>query len=191
VRHRGYCLRKLCRSRKSFGRTPTIVEARSMRACMTARPLFASNSVPKAVLKLTVRSRVGRLALVLLICAGCVGPFARSRCSSSCAVPVDECDPVDNPTCGKCSACSAELCDRCVAAGENCCCRIWCPIANCVEPIVCWPFQKVCHVLNFCAPDGFVGPPDVAGPGRFHPVPTHPVFEPVRPPMTYPADPAP
>ncbi|HEX3600920.1 MAG TPA: hypothetical protein VHU84_12300 [Lacipirellulaceae bacterium] len=43
---------------------------------------------------------------------------------------------------------------------------------------MCWPVKKVCHVINFCAPEGFVGPPDVMGPGRFHPVPTHPVFEP-------------
>jgi hypothetical protein len=31
-------------------------------------------------------------------------------------------------------------------------------------------------VANYCIPEGAIGPPDVMPPGRFHPVPTRPVF---------------
>jgi hypothetical protein len=46
----------------------------------------------------------------------------------------------------------------------------------------CLPCSICCRAFNFCAPDGCIGPPDIAGPGRFHPLPTHPVFAPVPEP---------
>ena len=33
-------------------------------------------------------------------------------------------------------------------------------------------------VANYCIPEGAIGPPDTTPPGRFHPVPTRPVFAP-------------
>jgi hypothetical protein len=38
------------------------------------------------------------------------------------------------------------------------------------------------HVANFCLPPAAIGPPDGLPPGRFHPVPTRPVFYPVSGP---------
>ena len=105
-------------------------------------------------------------------------PSSRAKSSAGCS-------------CGQCCECQTGAGDRCCPASKNCCCcRILRPIGNCLEPIVCWPVHKICHLVNFCAPDGFVGPPDVMGPGRFHPVPTHPVFEPGPRPMMYPQPPA-
>jgi hypothetical protein len=53
---------------------------------------------------------------------------------------------------------------------------------------VCFPYKVCCRAVNFCSPEGAVGPPDIPGPGRFHPVPTHPVFEASPEPLDYPAE---
>ena len=36
------------------------------------------------------------------------------------------------------------------------------------------------QVANFCVPAAAMGPPEVTPPGRFHPVPTDPVFAPAQ-----------
>jgi len=38
--------------------------------------------------------------------------------------------------------------------------------------------QMFGHVANFCVPAAAIGPPEIPPPGRFHPVPTNPVFAP-------------
>ena len=57
------------------------------------------------------------------------------------------------------------------------CCGVWLSVAETCEPVVCWPRHKICHVLNFCA-GRLVRTTAGTRPGRFHPVPTHPVFAP-------------
>jgi hypothetical protein len=52
--------------------------------------------------------------------------------------------------------------------------------------MICWPGRACCGALNFCAHNESVGPPDIQAPGRFHPVPTHPVFAPVAEPVVNP-----
>jgi hypothetical protein len=89
-----------------------------------------------------------------------------------------DCDQPCSPAGGGCaipSACGYAETATSLACG--CTSGAW----SYAEPAVCWPWQKFVHVLNFCAPDGFVGPPDQIGPGRFHPVPTRPVFTPQGP----------
>jgi hypothetical protein len=41
-------------------------------------------------------------------------------------------------------------------------------------------FQLFGNVANFCIAPIAMGPPEIAPPGRFHPVPTNPVFAPVH-----------
>jgi hypothetical protein len=48
---------------------------------------------------------------------------------------------------------------------------------------VCFPCTIGHGVLNFCAHNEAVGPPDIQAPGRFFPVPTHPVFAPIAEPV--------
>ncbi len=123
--------------------------------------------------------------MLLFLCAGCAMPWGGKNRCESCAVAVDECgkcDSLGGDECDQCGQCEPQIyeqwVEQCFVTAGYCCCRVWQPIGYCVEPIVRWPVKKCCHVVNFCAPEGFVGPPDVIGPGRFHPVPTHPVFDP-------------
>jgi hypothetical protein len=127
----------------------------------------------------------------IVLCAGCIGPFACHRGSPSCGAIVDQGSDCGPDGCNE--LCCADECGQC-PPGDPCCtvpsvsgipstaaaCVCSCTgTAWCwVEPLVCWPQHKCGYLLNFCAPDGYVGPPDTVGPGRFHPVPTHPVFFP-------------
>ncbi len=147
---------------------------------------FKQMSMPTQRSTIVHRTIARRLfaATLLVICFR--GAICTASDRVSCAMPIEQCESPDGCSCGQCCECRPGICNRCFIAGKNCCCQIWRPIGNCVESIVCWPAHKICHLVNFCAPDGFVGPPDVMGPGRFHPVPTHPVFDPGPRPMLYP-----
>ena len=52
--------------------------------------------------------------------------------------------------------------------------------------VICLPCHVCRGAINFCAHNEAVGPPEIPGPGRFHPVPTHPVFAPVPEKVTNP-----
>lgn len=100
------------------------------------------------------------------------GPVGCCNAAPNCGSGVTACATCPSIACPDISGHAQELCYRC-------CDFVWAPVWGLAEPVVCWPVNKVRHIVNFCAPDGFVGPPDMVGPGRFHPVPTHPVFAPV------------
>src|SRR4051794_4830787 len=106
---------------------------------------------------------IAKIALLAaLLCAGCISPFHRGRNCNPCDATVDasSCEsPVD-------SDCEAKSCWHI----HPCCC--------CYDAICCvcdWPCHACRRVVNFCVPEDVVGPSPVQGPGRFHPVPTHPV----------------
>lgn len=149
-------------------------EAVSLRA-------FGRLSTP--VFRLTARHAFRRTShsaahglLSILLCAGCVGPFRGSTSSDSCGTVVSDDTACDSPACTCCDS--------------NKCCHdgFVCRTVGAVVHTACLPYRICCRAVNFCAPDGMVGPPDVAAPDRFHPVPTRPVFVPVPAPLTYPAE---
>jgi hypothetical protein len=135
-------------------------------------------------------SALGLLAVVL--CSGCA-PMAAHHSCACCTDPVEPgcncnsncCEPPCCDQCG-CAVGSSGVCENCcpnvcgngMAAVEGCACSSCGTAWGCVEPIACWPIRKCVHYINFCAPEGYCGPPDMPGPGRFHPVPTRPVFSP-------------
>jgi len=133
------------------------------------------------------RNAVRVLWMPLLLCAGCAVPCGGTKRCESCAAAVavgerGECNSPGDVDCDESGQSEPQIHEQCVeqcwATASYYCCRVWQPIGHCVEPVVRCSIKECCHVVNFCAPEGFVGPPDVIGPGRFHPVPTHPVFEP-------------
>src|SRR4051812_15616867 len=102
----------------------------------------------------------------LLLCAGCIGPFRPSKTCESCSEEVNEsvgCEESPNCNCVQPSCCH-----------EGFACRM---SRKCLH-IVCLPCRACQCTVNFCARNENVGPPDVQSPGRFQPVPTHPVFAP-------------
>lgn len=141
-----------------------------------------------------------------LFCTGCATPGGCGHPCAGCGEPVAGCCEDEPSPCDACDVCEAPACEPCCQSGycEKCwchtqaaceCCtstakcyacgcssRVWC----CAEPYVCWPWRKCMRVVNFCAPDGCCNPIPGPGPGRFHPVPTHPVFEPGPQPMMLP-----
>lgn len=168
---------------------------------------LASGTLPTRSLTSASRACCAILLAAISLFSGCA-TLAGHRCHNmSCGAaidaepceelaptgPVDGCDEV--PGCGSgaaaCVTCplgigigwpSGVCTGICGHAQELCyrgCDFVWTPVWGLAEPVVCWPVNKVRHIVNFCAPDGFVGPPDMVGPGRFHPVPTQPVFAPV------------
>lgn len=124
--------------------------------------------------------RATQLLWILLLCGGCAAPFARLRGAASCGTPVAG----EDQACAGDESCS---CGHCAlplgCGGYGCACCACSSAIGVAETIVCWPVHTVCYAINFCAPDGYIGPSPAPGPGRFHPVPTHPVFEPAAPPL--------
>jgi hypothetical protein len=111
--------------------------------------------------------------LAALLCAGCVGPFHAKSCDS-CSQVVEE---------G--AACEVSRERNCIeqpCGHEDITWRIG---RKCLH-VICLPCRICRGTLNFCAHNEAVGPPDIQAPGRFHPVPTHPVFAPVPEPAAYP-----
>jgi hypothetical protein len=118
-----------------------------------------------------------------LLCSGCIATVSVTNTCSSCGNPVGDCAECcqgDPGNCGECCECPHESCS-CTGCNGICkgyCCGALHSVAGTCEPCVCWPRHKICHLFNFCAPEGWSGPLPDCGPGRFHPVPTHPVFQP-------------
>jgi hypothetical protein len=158
-------------------------------ACRTSwRVKFEQKSMSTQGSTTVHRSIARRIFVAILLICVLRGTTCVASDHVSCAMPVEPCESSDDCSCGQSCECQPGASDRGRTAEKHCCCccRILRPICKCVEPIVCWPVHKICHFVNFCAPDGFVGPPDVMGPGRFHPVPTRPVFEPGPQQIVYP-----
>jgi hypothetical protein len=114
--------------------------------------------------------------LVVLQCVGCIGPFRRGKACESCGGHVSEGASCETPVCGD--------------GGQCHCCRdgVICRTSRAIVHTVCCPYRCCCRAVNFCVPRSAVGPCDVEGPGRFHPVPTHPVVEPEPEQVAYPDD---
>lgn len=137
--------------------------------------------------------------LMITLCPGCMGPFHYLKPSDSCGQLVCEDDTGDSPVSADCG--SEECCHEgfghrigrkvvhtaCLPYQVCCCVADFC-VPGGVVHTACLPYRICCRVANSCVPDRAAGPPDVAGPGRFHPVPTHPVFAPVPAPLAYPAE---
>lgn len=177
-----------------------------MRGCTAAYSPLASGTLPTRSLIPASLACCAILLGTLSLSTGCATLAGRYCRNTSCGAAVDaepcaELAPTETadgceaaPGCGSgvatCATCLSIACpDICGHAQElcyHCCDFVWAPVWGLAEPVVCWPVNKVRHVVNFCAPDGFVGPPDMVGPGRFHPVPTHPVFAPVTTTSTAP-----
>jgi hypothetical protein len=146
------------------------------------------------------------LLVAVFLCAGCASPFGLRKSCDTCGRPVDtcgeccECESAECPPCNECGPasckdCSAppcavgfSTCATCYATAKCytccCCCEAW----HTAEPVVCWPVKKCCHIMHFCAPDGYIGPTTPPGPGRFHPVPTQDVFQPASQPILEPVE---
>src|SRR6185436_13722811 len=112
--------------------------------------------------------------LAVLLCAGCIGPFRASRCGDSCGEIVSDGTSCEGPA-------------DCDCVHQPCCHEglTWRIGRKCLHA-VCLPCRVCQGAVNFCAHNEAVGPPDIQGPGRFHPVPTHPVFAPVPEPVAHP-----
>ena len=78
---------------------------------------------------------------------------------------------------------AAKLRPAAIVFEQPCCheCCTWRIGRKCLR-VICLPCRVCRGALNFCAHNEAVGPPDIQAPGRFHPVPTHPVFAPVSEP---------
>jgi hypothetical protein len=100
------------------------------------------------------------LIVAVLPCGGCVGPLQHWGWHSPAAAE-----------CGACVECEEEA--ECGGFCPHCGTHFAIPVPSCHIPC------SVCgRVFNCCAPDDAIGPPEIPPPGRFHPVPTHPVFQP-------------
>jgi hypothetical protein len=109
---------------------------------------------------------------IALLCTGCVGPFRGPKSCEPCAATIDD------PAAGA-SAAGEHIEDPRHHNG------ILRRTGGAIVHTTCLPYTCCCHVLNFCATDKCAGPPEVPGPGRFHPVPSHPVFAPAAEPLAY------
>ena len=108
------------------------------------------------------------LLSVAIVCAGCVGPIGDWI---PYADPASECGCSDVCECDQ--ACQVGPTGRAVNLAKDGC------------QMTC----KVCgHVVNCYAPHDAIGPPEIPPPGRFHPVPTHPVFARGAEPLAHPGD---
>src|SRR4051812_1534368 len=113
--------------------------------------------------------------LAALLFAGCIGPFQLGRNCNTCG------DTTEPPSCESpaSSDCEAKSCWHFHTWGR------------CRDAVCCvtdWPCCACRRVVSFCVPDDVVGPSPLQGPGRFHPVPTHPVFAPTPEPLAVPSD---
>jgi predicted amidophosphoribosyltransferase len=152
-----------------------------MKPDRSARADFTFYRGASRLIALTSKPRTSHAAiaglLAALLCNGCTGPFRTSSSCGSCSEIVSDetsseiaadCDCVPQPPCHV--SVTARISHKCLHA-------LYFP-------------GRVCEgALNFCAHNEAVGPPDIQGPGRFHPVPTHPVFAPVPEPVTFPDQP--
>lgn len=115
-------------------------------------------------------------------CELCVGNNNTEACNIETG-PSEPCFEYAEPRCANrweaCVDLTCCACTKCATSVYNGCCYMWSPIGCRLEPLVHWPGSRCCRVVNFGASECFVGPPDTVGPGHFHPVPTHPVFDPV------------
>jgi hypothetical protein len=124
-----------------------------------------------------------------LLCAGCVGPFRPSPMGAPCGDVVGEAESNEAPTGPEAPEGPP------VQADGDCIHRpgVSCPtdhhhmkvahdMGHQLVKAVCLPCTIFRATLNFCAHNEAVGPPDIQAPGRFAPVPTHPVFAPMAEP---------
>lgn len=128
--------------------------------------------------RMSLAAAVGLFAA--LLCAGCIGPFHASKKCDPCSEAVN-----DGGSCETGASCETPATYDCV---QQPCCHegfTWRMGRKCLH-VICWPRRVCCGALNFCAHNESVGPPDIQAPGRFHPVPTHPVFAPVSEPVANP-----
>lgn len=158
-------------------------DARALAHC--SFPFPVAIHLPTRRASTPIRKAAAITLFALLLCAGCVATMSVNKSCGSCGSPVDACGECDEPVCEECGECAHPVGHT--IPGVGFCCGAWESMCCFCSPVVSWPCHKVCHVVNFCAPDGCCGPPPPPGPGRFHPVPTHPVFEPVPEAMTFPA----
>jgi len=109
--------------------------------------------------------------LATLLCAGCIGPFRASKKCDLCSENVNDSANCETPASGDC-------------VQKPCCHERFRWRSGCTYlHVICWPCGVCRGALNFCAHNEAVGPPDIQAPGRFHPVPTHPVFAPAPGPV--------
>src|SRR3954449_630813 len=110
-----------------------------------------------------------------LVSAGCMGPFHFGRDCKTCGATADvpSCEPQENAECESKPGWNIHPWDCCVHAS--------CRMIDC-------PCQACRRVVNICVPDDVVGPSQIQGPGRFHPVPTREVFAPSPEPLATPSD---
>jgi hypothetical protein len=102
------------------------------------------------------------LVIAVAIFSGCAGiPHSDFAASGH-----DQCD-CGAPECG--DACNAEMHSVQTVPFQG----VW-SSAMAVSAI---PMTVVGNVANFCLPVVAMAPPEVPPPGRFHPVPTRPVFQ--------------
>lgn len=130
------------------------------------------------------------VSLGLVLFAGCVHSLPWSRHRAACGTLIGDMPGCDTPV--PCDAPQPNAsCDSHANGGSTGCeaggCNGWCHwshdgycyrLGHPVLRLVGWPFHCCCQIINFCAPDDFTGPSVGPCPGRFHPVPTHPVFAP-------------
>ena len=172
----------------------------AVRGCTAASSPLVSGTLPTRSISIVSLAWCAILTGTLALCSGCatwLGPHCR-HVSCGDAIDLQPCEEIAPETPGNCaegvSSCDDGATHVCAVNGPKpyvrcfvysqelcyrCCDFVVQPVWGLAEPIACWPVNKVRHIVNFCAPDGCVGPPDMVGPGRFHAVPTHPVFAPV------------
>ena len=136
----------------------------------------------------SLRSCQLKTAAVLLVtvalCSGCaLSPngmlgampmFSESNAQHvGCATA---CEPCDTAGCGEnvsgcCDVCGSENC----AGHRGVAQYAWTPVLSIGEGAA----QVFGNIANFCVPAAAMGPAEIPPPGRFHPVPTQPVFAPI------------
>jgi hypothetical protein len=151
---------------------------RSARAdCPSPLPVSRLRArIPNQVM--SIKAAAGLVAV--LLCAGCIGPFRATRPNDSCTEAVSESASNEQPS--NCE-CNQQPCSH-----EQQCCHegfAWRTGRKCLH-IICLPCRVCECAVNFCAHNDADTPPAVQCPGRFQPVPTHPVFAPVSEPVADP-----
>jgi hypothetical protein len=127
------------------------------------------------------------LLMAVTICAGCAGfpqgdlamigrndhgaPHRHGSCAGDCG---DEC----GESCGCESSACGDMCEGESSTGEV---LPFYSVLSSATAISAVPLAFVGNVANFCLPVTALAPPQVPPPGRFHPVPTKPVFRGVGP----------
>jgi hypothetical protein len=149
------------------------------------------------------RSLFGFAIATLVASAGCAGPHYGSHTGATVAhlLGFDSgCSCGDACNCGDCTVddCANGPPDGCAISdsGGACCESEGCnnghddgrtnlPACNAFKRVAAIPCETVANATSCCTPHACPGPPDVPPPGRFHPVPTRPVFSPRFEPMPY------